>query len=65
MNWQRSGELGMVSEPYRVGKYHLDDRTRYGLFFHNARIGYFDSFEECQQAAEQHQGLQQVIEGRT
>ena len=54
MIWQRSGQLGMVSEPYRVGKYFLDGQVRYALFFHNDRLGWFESFEDCQEAAEKH-----------
>lgn len=65
MNWHRSGELGMVSELYRVGKYHIDGAARYGLFFNNERLGWFDTFEDCQVAAEKHAGSQQVMEGRT
>ncbi len=65
MNWTRSGEMGMVSEPYRVGKFHLEGRSRYGLFFNHDRLGWFDTFEECQVEAEKHQGVQQVMEGRT
>lgn len=44
----------MISEPYRVGKYHIDGRSRYGLFFNSERLGWFDNFEDCQVAAEMH-----------
>lgn len=54
MKWTRSGELGMVSEPYRVGKYFLDGCTLYGLFFNYDSLGYFECFEDAQLAAEKH-----------
>lgn len=57
MNWQHSGELGMVSEPYRVGKYFGSEGAKYGLFFNHERLGWFDTFEECQVAAEEHASL--------
>lgn len=67
MIWTRHGEMGMIAEPYRVGKFHIDGRSRYGLFFNNTRLGWFDSFEDCQTFAEAHakDGLAQVMEGRT
>lgn len=68
MIWHRSGEVGMVSEPYRVGKFFTDDGagcTIYVLHCNDERLGHFNSFEECQEAAEKHQGSQQVVEGRT
>lgn len=54
MNWTRHGEMGMVSEPYRVGKYFLDGSTLYGLWFGDDLLGYFNDFEECQMRAESH-----------
>lgn len=65
--WQRSGELGMVSEPYRVGKFFRDGRTVYGLFFNAQRLDWFDSLEDCQTFAEAHaaDGLAEVMKGRT
>ena len=54
MNWTRHGEFGMVSDPYRVGKYYLDGCTLYGLWFNHELIGYFNDFEDCQIAAEKH-----------
>ena len=58
MKWERVGKYGMISEPYRVGKYFLDGCTLYGLYFHNERLGYFNSFEECREAADEHKGRQ-------
>lgn len=60
MIWQRSGEVGMVSEPYRVGKFYLDGCTLYGLWCGDEQLGYFNSFEECQEAAEGH-NLQRAL----
>ena len=54
MIWTRHGEMGMISEPYRVGKYYLDGCTLYGLFFNDKRLGYFDCFEDAQTEAERH-----------
>lgn len=59
MNWTRSGELGMVKEPYRIGKYILEGITRYGLFCGYESLGYFEKFEDAQEAAEKHAGAQQ------
>lgn len=58
MIWRRSGEVGMVSPPYFVGKFFADEgagSTQYSLHFNDERIGYFNSFEEAQEAAEKHQ----------
>lgn len=59
--------LGMVSPPYRVGKFIEPGgvKVKYGLWHERELIGYFPTFEECQEAAEKHQGVQQVMEGRT
>lgn len=62
--WQRSGEVGMISEPYRVGKYYVNNAVRYGLFFGYESLGYFEKFEDAQEAAERHQ-QREVLEGRT
>lgn len=62
--WQRSGEVGMLSEPYRVGKYMLEGVTRYGLFCGYESLGYFEKFEDAQEAAEAH-AQREVMEGRT
>lgn len=58
MIWQRSSEVGMISLPYRVGKFFLDGATLYGLWHNDERLGYFNSFEDCQEAAEKHQAAQ-------
>ena len=65
MIWQRSGEVGMISPPYQVGKFFIEGCTLYGLWFNDDHLGYFNDFEEAQEAAEKHQGAQQVVEGRT
>ena len=65
MNFQRSGEMGMISEPYRVGKFAVNDHLAYRLWCGTELLGEFASFEECQAAAEQHTGVQQVMAGRT
>lgn len=54
MNWTRSGELGMVAPPYRVGKFFIDGCTMYGLWFNDDHLGYFECFEDAQEAAEKH-----------
>lgn len=54
MNWQRSGEVGMLNEPFRVGKFFVDNVFKYGLWHNYDLIGYFSTFEECQEAAEKH-----------
>lgn len=54
MNWTRHGECGMVKAPYRVGKFFLDGCTLYGLWCDDTHIGYFNSFEDAQVAAERH-----------
>lgn len=63
MIWQRSGEVGRVSEPYRVGKYFLYGVVRYGLFCGHEPLGYFETFEDAQEAAEKHAEMQTVKEG--
>lgn len=57
MRWQREGTHGMISEPYRVGKFTVDEgalATLYGLWYEKELIGYFNDFDECKQAAEKH-----------
>ena len=65
MIWNRSGECGMISPPYRCGKFFIDGCSMYGLWHEDEHLGYFECFEDAQQAAEKHQGAQQVMEGRT
>ena len=55
MIWQRHGEVGMISPHFRVGKFFLDGCTLYGLWFNDEHLGYFNSFEECEEEAEKHQ----------
>ena len=54
MKWQRKGDYGMVSEPYRVAKDFVDGCTIYVLYHDYAVLGWFNDFEECQQKAEEH-----------
>ena len=54
MIWKRHGEVGMISPPYRIGEFFLDGSTLYGLWFNDEHLGYFNSFEECQEEAEKH-----------
>ena len=65
MNWQRSGEVGQVSEPYSISKVFDDGCTLYLLKCDDVVISYHNDFEEAQEAAENHQAAQQVVEGRT
>ena len=62
MNWQRKGDMGMICEPYRVGKFKVIDHLAYRLWCGTILLGEFASFEECQAAAEGHA---QVMDGRT
>lgn len=54
----------MISEPYRVGKFAVNDHLAYRLWCGTELLGEFASFEEAQAAAEQHTGVQQVMEGQ-
>ncbi len=55
MKWARVGSHGMQSGDFKVGKFAVDEGalcTLYGLWKGDEKIGYFNSFEECQEAAE-------------
>lgn len=57
MRWQREGRYGMISEPYRVGKFTVDEGslcTLYGLWHEKELLGYFNDFNECKEKAEIH-----------
>lgn len=57
MKWIRHGDTGMVCGEYRVGKFAVDEgalATLYGLWHDKDLIGYFNSFEECKEAAKAH-----------
>ena len=61
MNWQRSGEVGMIAEPYRVGKFLIDcgaHSVKYGLWYEREHLGYFQTFEQAQESAEAHKQAQ-------
>lgn len=45
----------MVCEPYRVGKFYRDGCSLYTLHFNDERLGWFNSFDECKDAARAHQ----------
>ncbi len=62
MKWHRKGEMGMICEPYRVGKFAISGHLEYRLWFHDELIGEAKTFEECQRKAEEHA---QVMDGRT
>ena len=62
MKWERRGAYGVISEPYRVGKFSVSGHLEYRLWFHDELIGEAKTFEECQAAAEDHA---QVMDGRT
>lgn len=53
----------MISPPFRVGKFFLDGCTLYGLWFNDEHLGYFNSFEECQEEAERHRKDNDQIQG--
>jgi len=58
MKWQREGTNGMISDPFKVGKFAVGDHLAYRLWCGPELLGEFASFEECQAAAENH--LQEV-----
>lgn len=60
MSWQRSGPMGMVREPFRVGKFAVGDHLAYRLWRDYELIGEFASFEEAEAKANE---LQQPKEG--
>ena len=54
VNWQRKGDMGMICEPYRVGKFKVGDHLKYRLWCNAELIGEFGTFEECERKAEEH-----------
>ncbi len=57
MIWHRNGPEGMISEPFRVGRFTVDEGalcTLYGLWHNDDHLGYFESFKDAQEAAEKH-----------
>jgi hypothetical protein len=55
MRWQPSGPYGLISEPYRIGRFTVDEGalcTLYGLFLNNETIGYYNDLDEAKEAAE-------------
>ncbi len=54
MKWLREGTNGMISEPFRVGKFATGDHLAYRLWCGTELLGEFNSFEECQAAAQDH-----------
>lgn len=58
-------KLGMISPPYRVGKFSVGTGFVYRVWFHDEFLAEKKTFEEVQAVAEKHQGAAQVMEGRT
>ena len=54
MIWQREGGMGMISEPYRVGKYMVNSHLEYRLWHNDELIAECKTYEECHQMAEEH-----------
>lgn len=57
--------LGIVSPPYRIGKFSSGLGFVYRLWFEDEFLAEKKTFEECQEVADKHAGALQVIEGRT
>jgi len=49
--WARSGAMGMIREPFRVGKFAVGDHLAYRLWHNDDLIGEFASFEEAEAKA--------------
>lgn len=49
--WARVGAMGMIREPFRVGKFAVGDHLAYRLWRDNELIGEFGSFEEAEAKA--------------
>lgn len=46
-DWARSGNYGMTSGNWKVGKFILADKTKYGLWYGDEFKGYFDTFQDA------------------
>lgn len=46
---------GLISEPYRIGKYSVGSHLRYRLWFNNELLAEKGTFEECARIADEHQ----------
>lgn len=51
--WARVGAMGMIREPFRVGKFSVGDHLAYRLWRNDELVGEFASFEEAQAKAEE------------
>ncbi len=49
--WARSGAMGMIREPFRVGKFAVGDHLAYRLWHNDQLVGEFASFEEAEAKA--------------
>lgn len=45
---------GLISEPYRIGKYSINGKFVYRLWFNNELIAEKGTFEECSKVATEH-----------
>ena len=54
MDWQPKGLMGMISEPYRVGKFMVIDHAEYRLWHKDTLIGSASSWEQIQALAEKY-----------
>lgn len=52
-SWARVGAMGMIREPFRVGKFSVGDHLAYRLWRNDELVGEFGSFEEAQAKAEE------------
>ena len=48
--------MGMICEPYRVGKFKVGDHLKYRLWCNAELLGEFGTFEECERKASEHAG---------
>ena len=45
---------GVISDPYRIGKYLVNGHLEYRLWYNYELIAECKTFEECSEAAEKH-----------
>jgi|LakMenE01Jun11ns_1017448.scaffolds.fasta_scaffold9849736_3 hypothetical protein len=46
---------GVISDPYRIGKYSVNGHLGYRLWFNNELLAEKGTFEECAKIAEEHE----------
>ena len=48
MKWERKGTMGLICEPYSIGKYLVGDHLEYRVWFNDELIAECKTFEECE-----------------